>query len=243
MKNDEYTYQKENLLSLALTISSYNKKRTANLALIHFLSQQAEYELSPSVDTANTHARTRHLSHLLCRYVQKIHPSLSHLLLTPSLSWTKGHEAAAASHSLSVGRLLSSPLIFFCFSTPNKQAAAPSIIFPSLREQSSKHELSLSPLLVFLLFPPPQKASTCASFFFLPPPIPLQSNSRASSRAACHHGNEIELRSCTVAMTPASGRSRTGTAAPTPARSQTRSRSWCVARPGWSCTTPHTRRR
>jgi hypothetical protein len=132
MKNDEYTYQKENLLSLALTISSYNKKRTANLALIHFLNQQAEYELSPSVDTANTHARTRHLSHLLSLSVCAANSPLSHtrLSLTPSLSWTKGHEAAAASHSLSVGRLLSSPLIFFLLLRTKQAGGSPLHYFP-----------------------------------------------------------------------------------------------------------------
>ena len=38
---------------------------------------------------------------------------------------------------------------FFFFSAPNKQAAAPSIIFPSLREQSIKHELSPPCVLAF----------------------------------------------------------------------------------------------
>jgi len=196
-------------------------------------NKQRVSALSLFIGGQQTHARTRHLSHLLCRYVQKIQPSLSHTPLTHSLSVVdKRPRGSSSSLSFSLCRQTSLLTLIF-FSSPHQTSRRQ---LPSLREQSSKHELSLSP--------PPQMASTCASyFFFLPPPIPLQSNSRASSRAACHHGNEIELRSCAVAMTPASGRNRTGTAAPTPARSQTRSCSWCVARPGWSCTTPHTRRR
>jgi len=141
------------------------------------------------------------------------------------------------SHTFSLCRQTSLLTLIF-FASPHQTSRRQ---LPSLREQSSKHELS--PPLCSCFSHHRRKLAPAPTIFFSLPPTPLQSNSRASSRAACHHGNEIELRSCTVAMTPASGRRRTGTAAPTPARSQTRSCSWCVARPGWSCTTPHTRRR
>jgi len=160
--------------------------------------------------------------------------------LTHSLSVVdKRPRGSSSSLSFSLCRQTSLLTLIF-FASPHQTSRRQ---LPSLREQSSKHELSLSPPLCSCFSHHRRKLAPVPPIFFLPLPIPLQSNSRASSRAACHHGNEIELRSCTVAMTPASGRSRTGTAAPTPARSQTRSCSWCVVRPGWSCTTPHTRRR
>ncbi|KAG2573732.1 hypothetical protein PVAP13_7KG273355 [Panicum virgatum] len=66
----------------------------------------------------------------LCRCVQQIHPSLTHVSPSLPLSWTKGHEAAAASHSLSVGRLLSSPLIFFLLLRTKQAGGSPLHYFP-----------------------------------------------------------------------------------------------------------------
>ena len=184
------------------------------------------------MDTASTHARRRHLFHFLSLSVWAalIHPSLSLTSLTHSLSVVR----QKATRQLSFSLCRQTPLLTLFFSASRHRTSRRQLppLFPLLYVSNPASTSSLLCSCFSHHHRNRRKLAPAPPIFF---PSPLQSNSRASSRAACH----------AVATTPASGRSRTGTATPTPARSQSQARScsWRVARPGWSCTTPHTRRR